>query len=60
MKASDLGVDSYENWTFDFSLQTSGDGECTGYTCADVFGKFSQCMFNNIYICCDKEPLLTI
>ncbi|KAL6400778.1 hypothetical protein AUP68_16495 [Ilyonectria robusta] len=47
MKASDLGLDSYENWTFDFSLQTSGDEECTGYSCADVFGKFSQCSYDS-------------
>lgn len=60
MKASDLGLDSYENWTFDFTVQTTGDEDCAGYSCANVFGKFAKCMFNNLYICCNKELLVTI
>ncbi|KAF7542200.1 hypothetical protein G7Z17_g11791 [Cylindrodendrum hubeiense] len=47
MKTSDLGLDSYEGWTFDFTLETTSDNDCSSYSCVDVFGKFTQCSYDS-------------
>lgn len=39
-----MGLDSYKGWTFDFTLETTIENDCSAYSCVDVFGKFAQCM----------------
>ncbi|KAH7165280.1 hypothetical protein EDB81DRAFT_942360 [Dactylonectria macrodidyma] len=46
-KTSDLGLDSYEGWTFDFALETTAENNCSSYSCVDVFGKFTQCTYGS-------------
>ncbi|KAH7113159.1 hypothetical protein B0J13DRAFT_657357 [Dactylonectria estremocensis] len=47
-KTSDLGVDLYEGWTFDFALETTGESDCSSYSCVDVFGRFAQCTLTGL------------
>lgn len=42
-KPADLDVGEYSDWTFDFSLEGSGDDACAAYSCDEVFGKFKSC-----------------
>ncbi|UPL03991.1 hypothetical protein LCI18_014925 [Fusarium solani-melongenae] len=46
-KPADLDVSESSDWTFDFSLEASGDGACAAYTCDEVFGKFKPCTYNS-------------
>ncbi|KPM42160.1 hypothetical protein AK830_g4435 [Neonectria ditissima] len=47
MKTSDLGLDSYEGWTFDFELETTAEKGCSAYDCVDLFGKFAKCTYGS-------------
>ncbi|KAK8127784.1 hypothetical protein PG984_008892 [Apiospora sp. TS-2023a] len=48
MKVSDLGLDYYEGWEFEFDLTTTDtDKGCSAYQCADVFGKFKSCSYDS-------------
>ncbi|RMJ15058.1 hypothetical protein CDV36_005303 [Fusarium kuroshium] len=46
-KPADLDVSKSSDWTFDFSLETSGDDDCDAYICDEVFGKFKSCTYNS-------------
>lgn len=47
VKTSDLGISSFEGWSFDFTLDTTSNNDCTAYSCINVFGKFpSSCEQN--------------
>ncbi|WAO91167.1 Hypothetical protein NCS54_00862400 [Fusarium falciforme] len=46
-KPADLDVSESSDWTFDFSLEASGDGACAVYSCDEVFGKFKSCTYNS-------------
>ncbi|KAI8718088.1 hypothetical protein NCS52_00886800 [Fusarium sp. LHS14.1] len=46
-KPADLDVGEYSDWTFDFSLEGSGDSACAAYSCDEVFGKFKSCTYSS-------------
>lgn len=46
VKTSDLGISSYEGWSFDFTLDTTSNNDCTAYSCINTFGKFASCEQN--------------
>lgn len=43
----DVKLNYYQDWTFDFKLETSKDGGCKGYVCKDVFGAFKSCSYDS-------------
>ncbi|KAK8080361.1 hypothetical protein PG997_008179 [Apiospora hydei] len=48
-KASDIGLDSYQGWNFELGWSSDGGGHkgCSRLHCADVFGKFKDCSYND-------------
>ena len=43
----DVKIDTYQDWTFDFKLETTRQSGCTAYQCKDVFGKFKSCSYDS-------------
>ncbi|KAK8051802.1 hypothetical protein PG993_003187 [Apiospora rasikravindrae] len=48
-KASDIGLDSHQGWSFEFGLRLNDGGskDCSRLQCADVFTKFKDCSYND-------------